>query len=60
MDQTMIDLTGVPEAAIDDEVVIIGKQGNEEITLTELASKLNTIYSQTLALFPFRMPRFYK
>jgi alanine racemase len=60
MDTTMIDLSGVPDAAIDDEVVIIGKQGNEEITLTEMASKLNTIYSQTLALFTFRMPRFYK
>jgi alanine racemase len=60
MDQTMIDLTNVPDAAIDDEVIIIGKQGNEEITLTELVTKLNTIYSQTLALFPFRMPRFYK
>jgi alanine racemase len=60
MDQAMIDLTNVPEVAIDDEVVVIGKQGNEEITLTELANKLNTIYSQTLALFSFRMPRFYK
>ena len=59
MDQTMIDLSGVPEAAIDDEVVILGKQGNEEITLTELANKLNTVYSQALALFSFRMPRFY-
>jgi alanine racemase len=60
MDHTMIDLTDVPDAAIDDEVVIIGRQGNEEITLTEVVNKLNTIYSQTLALFPFRMPRFYK
>ena len=60
MDHTMIDLTDIPDAAIDDEVVIIGKQGNEEITLTEVVNKLNTIYSQTLALFPFRMPRFYK
>ncbi|MCL2768285.1 MAG: alanine racemase [Synergistaceae bacterium] len=59
MDQTMIDLTAVPEAEIDDEVVIIGKQGNGEITLAELATKLNTIFSQTVALFPFRMPRFY-
>ncbi|MCL1874706.1 MAG: alanine racemase [Synergistaceae bacterium] len=59
MDQTMIDLTSVPDAAIDDEVVILGKQGNDEITLTEIAKKLNTIYSQTLAMFPFRMPRFY-
>ena len=60
MDQTMLDLSRVPDAAIDDEVVVIGKQGNEEITLTELVGKLNTIYSQALALFPFRMPRFYK
>ena len=60
MDQSMIDLSGVPDAEIDDEVVVIGKQGNEEITLTEVANKLNTIYSQTLLLFSFRIPRFYK
>ena len=60
MDEVMIDLTDTPEASIDDEVVILGRQGNDEITLTELAKKLNVNYSQTLALFPFRMPRFFK
>lgn len=60
MDQSMIDLSKVPEAKIDDEVVIIGKQGNDEITLTEIVNKVNTIYSQTLILFSSRIPRFYK
>lgn len=59
MDQSMIDLTMVPDAQIDDEVVVLGKQGNDEITLTELTQRLGSIYSQVLALFPFRMPRFY-
>lgn len=59
MDQSMIDLTSVPDAQLDDEVVFIGKQGGEEITVVELMQKLDAIYSQVLALFSFRVPRFY-
>lgn len=36
-EHTRIDLTNVPEAQIGDEVVLIGKQGDEEITLEEVA-----------------------
>lgn len=37
MDYTTIDLTDIPEANIEDEVVIIGKQGEEAISVTEIA-----------------------
>ena len=36
-EHTRIDLTDVPEARVGDEVVLIGKQGNEEISLEEVA-----------------------
>lgn len=37
MDYTIIDLTDIPEANIGDEVVIIGKQGEEMISVSEIA-----------------------
>jgi alanine racemase len=39
LEHTRIDLTGVPEAAVGDEVVIIGRQGDGEITAAEVASR---------------------
>jgi len=43
MDQTMIDITDLPQVEIDDEVVLWGRQGQEEITVEEIAEKIGTI-----------------
>ena len=39
LEHTRIDLTSVPEAGIEDEVVIIGRQGESEITMAEVAKR---------------------
>jgi alanine racemase len=39
LEHTRVDLTTVPEAVVGDEVVLIGRQGNEEITLAEVAKR---------------------
>ena len=39
LEHTRIDLTAVPEAQIGDEVVVIGRQGDAEIPLTEVAER---------------------
>jgi alanine racemase len=39
LEHTRIDLTGVPEARVGDEVVIIGRQGAAEITVAEVAAR---------------------
>jgi alanine racemase len=39
LEHTRIDLTGVPDAAVGDEAVIIGSQGDLEITPAEVASR---------------------
>lgn len=39
LEHTRIDLTGVPDAAVGDEVVIIGRQGDREITQAEVAER---------------------
>jgi alanine racemase len=39
LEHTRIDLSGVPDARVGDEVVIIGRQGHAEITMAEVASQ---------------------
>ena len=51
LEHTRVDLTRVPEAQTGDEVVLIGRQGQEEIALTEVAARhgLGT-YEMALAI----------
>ncbi len=44
---------------VGDEVVLIGKQGNEEILLTDIAKLCDTIPYEVLCLFNERLPRVY-
>ncbi len=39
----MIDATNLPQVEIGDEVVLWGRQGQEEITVEEIADKIKTI-----------------
>ncbi|MDI6716540.1 MAG: alanine racemase [Actinomycetota bacterium] len=59
MDQFMVDLGPASEAKADDEVVLIGRQGNEEITVDELAEILGTINYEILCMINARVPRVY-
>ncbi len=43
MDQTMIDVTNLPQVEVGDEVVLWGRQGQEEITVEEIAEKIGSI-----------------
>ena len=58
MDQLMVDC-GTDEVAVGDEVVLLGRQGDEEIPVAEWADRLGTIvYEITCGLAP-RVPRVY-
>jgi alanine racemase len=59
MDITMIDVTNVRGARVGDEVVIIGKQGDDEISAEELAEKAGTIPYEILCSISSRVPRIY-
>jgi alanine racemase len=60
MDQMMVDLAFVPDAARGDEVVLIGRQGKEEISAQEYAARIDTIPAQAMTLFSRRVARVYK
>lgn len=58
MDQFMVDVND-DAVCTGDEVVLIGKQGDKEITISELASLCNTIPYELLCGFNHRVPRVY-
>jgi alanine racemase len=60
MDQTMIDISNITNASIDDNVILLGKQENEEITADDLAKLCNTISYEILTNISSRVPRLYK
>jgi alanine racemase len=57
MDLTLLDVTHVVGAAIGDEVVLIGRSGNEQITAWDLARNSDTIVYETLCNLSKRVPR---
>ncbi|MEG0513600.1 MAG: alanine racemase [Clostridia bacterium] len=59
MDQTMLDVTDIPEVCIGDEVVLLGAQGNETIDAVELASYAQTICYEVLLSITARVPKTY-
>jgi len=50
MDQCVIDVTNLPQVEIGDEVVLWGRQGQEEITVEEIAERIGTINYEIIHL----------
>lgn len=59
MDQVMVDLGLDSSIKIGDEVVLLGRQGADEITIYEYCSKLKTIPYEVTCGFSKRVPRVY-
>jgi len=57
MDMCMIDVTDIPGVRVGDEVVLIGRQGTEEITAAEVANTLGTIPYEVVTQILARVPR---
>jgi alanine racemase len=60
MDQTIVDVTDAPPVVCGDEAVLIGRQRDVEITLTEFSRAAETIPWETLTSVTKRVPRVYK
>ncbi len=57
MDQTMIDVTDIPGVRQGDEVVLIGRQGEEVITVPDVAQWLGTNSYEVVSEILARVPR---
>lgn len=59
MDLCTIDVTNIPDCAVGDEVVLLGKQGDEYISANEIADKAKTISYEVLCAIGKRAPRIF-
>lgn len=59
MDQCMLQLDDVPEAKVGDEIVLVGRQGQEFISIDEVAKRWGTINYEVVCGLAERLPRIY-
>lgn len=59
MDQTMLEVTKMKKVNVGDVVTILGKDGYEQITATEMADWLGTINYEVICGISKRVPRIY-
>ncbi|MBP6874994.1 MAG: alanine racemase [Candidatus Eisenbacteria bacterium] len=57
MNMTMIDITDLPDAQLEDEVILIGRDGGESISADTLATLCNTINYEIVARIGAHVPR---
>lgn len=60
MDLTMIDVTDIPGVSLEDEVVVMGRQGGEEITADEIAELVGTINYEIVSSLTSRVQKIYR
>ena len=59
MDQFMVDVSNIDHVSVEDEVVLFGKQGDNEIPVEEIANILDTINYEIICMIGKRVPRVY-
>ena len=59
MDQFMVDVTDIPDVSQGDEVVLVGKQGSEHITVEEVADLAGSFNYEFICGINKRVPRVY-
>ena len=57
MNLLTVDVTDIPDVTIGDEVVIIGKQGDQEMTVSSFSEMQNNLNYEVLVQIPAGLPR---
>jgi alanine racemase len=57
MDQCMIDVSAIPQVKMGDEVVLIGRQGEANLSAERVAERLGTINYEVVSEILARVPR---
>jgi len=60
MDQTVVDVTDLPEVEVGDQATLVGRQGDSEITISTFSKWADTIPWETLTSVTKRVPRVYR
>ena len=59
MDQMMVDVTDIPDVSIDDTVTLVGRDGDEEITMEAIAAAADSFNYEFVCGVSRRGPRMY-
>jgi alanine racemase len=59
MDQMMVDVTDIDDVAPEDSVVLVGRSGNEEITVEQIAAAADSFNYEFVCGISRRVPRVY-
>ena len=57
MDVTVVDITGVPEVTEGDVATLLGSEGEQSLTIDDLAALAGTISYEVLTGMTARLPR---
>ena len=59
MDQLMVDVTDIPEAQVGSKVTLVGKDGDEQITVEQIAEAAGSFNYEFICGISRRVPRYY-
>ena len=59
MDQMMVDVTDIPETEVSDRVILVGRDGEEVITMEEIAAAADSFNYEFVCGISRRVPRIY-
>ena len=59
MDQLMVDVTDIPETCVNDRVTLVGRDGDEVITMEEIAAAADSFNYEFVCGISRRVPRIY-
>ena len=59
MDQMMVDVTDIPDVSSQDQVVLVGRSGDEEITMEQIAAAADSFNYEFVCGISRRVPRIY-
>ena len=60
MDQMMVDVTDIPDVQVNDPVVLVGTDGDETITMEQIAEQAGSFNYEFVCGISRRVPRMYK
>ena len=59
MDQMMVDVTDIPEVQVEDIVTLVGRDGNRELSIEEVADPAARFNYEMVCNISKRVPRIY-
>jgi alanine racemase len=59
MDQMVVDVTDIPGVKLNDKVVLVGRDGSEEITMEQISAAADSFNYEFVCGISRRVPRYY-